>query len=298
MKARDVLALAAKGQWGAYKAWLKTQAPEAAYESIKFVYEACPLDTDVRAVVDGDDDVLGLALAGALHFGIGKRHRGMGVAATLTEDQIDPYFQHSILAQGAIDAALAADRHDGLAAAFNMALAIDPWEEDQKARAEAVLLEARDVPLSGYMNLLTAFLEKWGGDHDTMFRIARSRMRPEAPMQYALIAKAHWERYLFYIAFDEAPDARQRAINYFSGEVMDELREASRAVLAGREADPAEQRVANSWLAFTYSRAGRDKQAVPHLDRIKGHNEPAVWALLPGSPAITKAMIRFRALLS
>ena len=296
MKSRDVLAQAAKGQWGPYKAWLATQTPEAAYESIKFVYEACPLDTDIRAVADGDDDVLGHALAGALHFGIGKRHRGMGVAEALTGDQIDPYLRHSFLAQGAIDAALEADRHNGLAAAFNMALAIDPWEEDQKARAEAVLLEARDVPLSGYMNLLTAYLEKWGGDHDTMFRIARSRMRPDAPMQYALIAKAHWERYLFYVAFDDAPDARRKAAGYFSGEVMDELREASRAVLGGRDADPAEQRLANSWLAFTLSRAGRNRSAVPHLDRIRGHVEPSVWAVLRGPPALVKAIIRYRAL--
>ncbi len=298
MKPRDALALAAAGQWAPYKAWLKTQTPEGAYESIKLVYEACPLDMDPRAAVDGDGDVLGLALAGALHFGIGKRHRGMDVAARLTEDQIEPYVAHQFWARDALDAALAADRHNGLAAAFAMAVAIDPLTEDHKAKAEAAVLDARDVPLSGYMNLLTAYLEKWGGDHDTMFRIARSRMRPEAPMQYALIAKAHWERYLYYIAFDDAPDARQRALTYFSGAVMDELREASRAVLAGRAEDPAEQRLANSWLAFTLSRAGRYKQAVPHLDRIKGHYEPSTWSVLRHPPGVSKALIRLQALFS
>lgn len=298
MKTRDVLAYAAGGQWAPYKAWLKTQTPEGAYESIKFVFEACPLTTDPRAAIDGEDDVLGLTLAGALHFGIGKRHRGGDVAANLTDDQVHPYMAHQFMAQSALDAALAADRHNGLAAAISMAVAIDPFEEDHKAKAEAVLLDARDVPLSGYMNLLTAYLEKWGGDHDTMFRIARSRMRAETPMQYTLIAKAHWERYLFYIAFDDSPGAHQAALTYFSGQVMDELREASRTVLGGRSEDPAEQRLANSWLAFTLSRAGRHRQALPHLDRIKGHYEPATWGVLRHPPVVSKALVRMQAMFS
>lgn len=117
-------------------------------------------------------------------------------------------------------------------------------------------------------------------------------------MQYALIAKAHWERYLYYAAFDDAPDARQRAATYFRGDVMNDLREASQAILGARDADPAEQRLANSWMAFVFSRAEQYKSAVKHLDCIKGHNEPSVWRLVRGSPGMTKAMIRWQALLS
>ena len=295
MKTRDAVALARAGNWAPYKQYLAGLTPEGAYESIKFLFEACPLDIGLERVADGARDVPGLTLLGALHFGIGKRHRGSGVASGVGDSQANRYFAHLLQAKDALDAALAAERHDGLAAAFLMAVAIDPWEEDQRALAEARLLDAHAVPLSGYMNLLQANLEKWGGSHEVMFRIARSRMRPETPMQYMLIARAHWERQLFYLAFDDAPGARGLGVRYFGGEPLQDLKEASRVILAARDADPAEQRLANSWLALGMAAAGRNGLAVPHLDRVKGHDEPSAWNFLPGPAWLSKAGIRWKA---
>ncbi len=297
MKTRDAVALVRTGQWVACKQYLAGLSAEGAYESIKFLFEACPLDLDLSGVADGAQDVLGLTLLGALHFGVGKRHRGMGMASGVGDAQANRYFIHLLEAKDVLDAALSADRHNGLAAAFNMAVAIDAWEGDQKALAEARLLDAENVPLSGYVNLLQANLEKWGGSHDVMFRIARSRMRPETPMQYMLIARAHWERQLFYVAFDETPGARTLGARYFEGEPLQDLKEASRMILGHRDADPAEQRLANSWLALAMAAAGRNKLAVPHLDRIKGHDEPSAWGLFNGPAWMTKAKIRWKAMM-
>ncbi len=293
----QTVAAISKGQWQPLKAFVAQASPEASYERIKMAFDACPMDLDLSGVVAGPDDLIGLTILGAFLMGIGKRHRGMNVAAAVKEKQAMLYMQHLFEAKEALDAALAIDRRFGLAAAFNMAVAMDEWEEGQKDQAEAILLDARDVPLSGYGNLLQARLEKWGGSHAVMFRIARSRMLSDAPAQNMLIARAHWERWLYYAAFDESDQAAEMAAAYFTGEVLDDLRAASEAVLDARS-DPAELRLAHGWLAFVLSEAGQHKRAVRHLDRIKGHNDPSVWFFGRTPPPVTKGLIRLKAMLS
>jgi hypothetical protein len=298
MNFKQAVAAISNGQWQGVKAFVAGASPEAAYELIRTAYDACPTAIDVDAAIGGPDDLVGLTVAGAFHFGIGKRHRGMRAAAEVREKQAVLYIERLYRARTALDDALALDRRYGLAAAFAMAVASDELEDGQKDQAEAVLLDARDVPLSGYVNLLQARLEKWGGSHADMFRIARSRMLADAPMQHILIARAHWERYLYYAAFDDSEQASEMAEVYFTGDVMDDLKAASDAVLNGRDADPAEQRLANGWLAFVLSQAGQYKRAVRHLDRIRGHNDPAVWFFYTLPPVLAKASIRLKAMFS
>jgi hypothetical protein len=299
MDSRQAIAFITQGKWQPVKDFMAQASPETAYELIRLSYEACPMTVDPNGAVSGGGDTVGLTLAGAFHFGIGKRYRGAGGAAQLTEKQYVPYVQHLHESKAALEAALSIDRHYGLAAAFNMAVAIDELEDGQKDMAEAILLDARNVPLSGYLNLLQARLEKWGGSHEDMFRIARSRMLYDVPMQHALIARAHWERYLFYAVFDDSGKGTDTAAVYFNGQqVVDDLDAASSAVLNAKGADPAEQRLAHSWLAFALSEAGKYKQAVRHLDRIKGHDEPSVWLFNNLPPALAKASIRLKAMVS
>lgn len=297
MTPNAAIALVAGGRWSDYKRWLASVSPEAAYESIKLVFEGCALGINLDGVADGPDDVLGLTVMGAMYYGIGKRHRGGAQASAVSEAQADRYVERLIVAKSLLEDALAIDRRYGLAAAFYMLVATDELEEGQKDNAEAILLDAENVPLSGYMNLLIARLEKWGGSHGDMFRIARSRLRPDLPMQAALIARAHWERELFYSAFDDEPGAAGMAEVYYQGEVGDELMEASRLVLAAGNADASEARVADSWLAFALGRAGRYKQAVRHLDRLKGYEDPSVWKILVAPPWLTKGLIRLQAMM-
>lgn len=297
MDRKHILAQISRGNWQPWKQQLAAMTPEAAYESIKLICDACPLGINLDGIVDSETDLIGLTLLGAMQFHIGKRHRGGAQASKVSDSQFENYFERQLQARDALEAALEIDRRHGLAATFNMAVAIDPWEEDQKAVAEARLLDAEAVPLSGYMNLLQAHLEKWGGSHEVMFRIARSRMLPEAPMQYALIARAHWERHLFYEAFDESPNAQELADNYFKGKkVLDELTTASDAILSAKTYDPAEQRLADSWLAFTLFAADQNKRAVRHLDRLKGHTDPGIWGILLFPTPLVKGLIRLRAM--
>lgn len=297
MNSGQAIAAISRGHWQALKTFVAQASPEAAYELIRMTYEACPMGLDLSGAVAGPDDLIGLTIAGAFLFGIGKRHRGMGQASAVGEKQAERYAQYLFEAKDALDAALAIDRRFGLAAAFNMAVAVDEWEDGQKDQAEAILLDARDVPLSGYVNLLQARLEKWGGSHADMFRIARSRMLGDAPAQNMLIARAHWERWLFYAAFDDSGRGPEMASAYYTGEVMDDLTAASEAILTAHS-DPAELRLAHGWLAFVLSEAGQHKQAVKHLDRIKGHNDSSVWFFKSTPPAVTKGLIRLKAMLS
>lgn len=294
MQTQHALTLAQSGQWQTLKTQLTALSPQAAYELIEAIGDACSLTLSLDGLVEGPEDILGLTVAGALLRSIGHRHRGYNTADKTSENQFELYYERLVQAKAALERALSIDRRNGLAAAVYMAISTDPIEEGQKEIAEARLLDAENVPLVGYMNLLKANLEKWGGSHEDMFRIARSRLGSDQPLQSALIAYAHYEREMFYAHFDDSPEAAKLASQYYSGAVLEELRSASRVILDAREVDPAEQRLADSWIALALGGAGESKQALRHINRQKGYtggawrqiNRPGVWKFMQKMQAL------------
>lgn len=297
MHAKQALAHIRQQDWGPLKAFITSATPETAYELIRLSYEKCPLDTPLDSAISYKADVAGLILSGGLRFGISRRHRGMGTGASLSESQIENYYYHLNIALDVLSEALKHDRHNGLAAAFYMAANIDPFDSDQRKLAEARLLNARNVPLSGYLNLMQAHMAKWGGSHEDMFRIARARLTPDTPCQYALVARAHYEQYLYYGLFDDSPEADQRFNTYFDRTVEAELKTASESVLSATAQEPAELRLAHGWLAFTLSEAGLNRLAARHLKALKGFEDPSIWKLNILPPKVKKGLIYTRALL-
>lgn len=296
MDVKQALAHIRQRNWEPLKAFIASTSPETAYELIKLCYEICPLDTPLNAAIANKNDVPGMILSGGLRFGLSRRHRGMDTANSLSESQIENYYYHLNIALDVLSEALKQSPDNGLAAAFYMAANVDPFDEDQQKRAEAYLMDARDVPLSGYMNRLQAHTAKWGGSHEAMFRIARARLTPDTPCQYALVARAHYEQYLYYGLFDDSPEADQRFNTYFDHAVETELKTASEAVLSATAQEPAELRLAHGWLALTLSEAGLNRLAARHLKALKGFEDPSIWKLNRLPAKLKKGLIYTSAL--
>lgn len=296
MNAKQALAHIRQRNWEPLKAFITVATPETAYELIKLCYDACPLDTPLNAAIANKNDVPGMILSGGLRFGVSRRHRGMDTAARLSECQIENYYYHLNIALDVLSETLKQAPNNGLAAALYMAANIDPVDKDQQNRAEAYLLDAHNVPLSGYMNRLQAHMAKWGGSHEAMFRIARAGLTPDTPCQYALVARAHYEQYLYYGLFDDSPDADQRFNTYFDHTVETELKTASEAVLSATAQEPAELRLAHGWLMLTLSEAGLNRLAARHLKALKGFEDPSIWKLNRLPPKLKKGLIYTSAL--
>lgn len=292
MHATDGISWAQSGQWQTLKAALRESTPQGAYEWLEMIGAGCPLTLSFDGCVESADDVLGLTIAGALLRSVGHRYRGSRSADETSETQFERYYSYLVQAKNALEQALNLDRHNGLAAAVYMLISTDPVEDGQKEIAEARLLDARNVPLAGYMNLLKANLEKWGGSHEDMFRIARSRLGKDPPLQSALIAYAHVERELFYSMFDESPEAAQLAKQYYQGAVLDGLRTASQIILKAHDVDPAEQKLADSWMIIALTYGGETKLALRHLRRQKGYKGGA-WLQI-GNATLFKFILRLK----
>ncbi|EGF90122.1 hypothetical protein ABI_31350 [Asticcacaulis biprosthecium C19] len=284
------------GRWQAVKDTIAAASPEGAYELIKLLGYKIDPRTDLNPSVSDPDDTAGLILKGGLAFTLASRARNGAPPDQMSDGQVGDYFGGLTMANDALSRAWQMTG-SGLAAAFAMGCAINPLEDGQKARAEADLLGADGVPMSGYMNLMMALAEKWGGTHDDMFRVARSRLDPERPGSAALIARAHFERRLFYQAFDESADAAEQAEHYYRGSAGEEIGAASRLLLTARPGgDPAELRLAHSWLALAFFEGDRHQLAARHLDALKGYEDPTIWGLFNLPPIAIKGLIRFNAM--
>ncbi len=278
----------ARGDWQALKAAISDMTPEGAYELLKLTAHGLRKAINLDAAVRAPDDLVGHIVQGGMAYFLSGRARGGALPNAMSETQTFDYISGLAMANDAIRRALRIDADSGLANAFFTGCAIDEFEEGQKDEAASLIAQAQGVPVSGYLNLVAARSEKWGGSHDDMFRAARSYFDPSRPGTAALIAKAHFERRLYYTAFDTSPDARHNYRTYFSPDVMDELNAASAAVLKAGSGDPAELRLANNWLALVFAWGNKNNAAVKHLDRIKGGEDPTIWSIMNNPGALKR----------
>ena len=289
---RKMVGLLDAGDWDAMIALLRGLPPESAYAALRLLGECAPFDADVAPLI-GRATAWDLTVAGALLQARAMRFRGTGTADMVGSEQWELYIPTLAQAQALLAEANALAPDLGLAAAWRVTAFIDASDEDKDA-AERALRAAQDVPVVGLSRLLTLRAQKWGGSHEAMWNVVREHARPEAPATMALIAKAHFEQWLWLVAFEEDPEQAARGRGYFrEPAVRDELAQASAVVLAGGEArDPRALLMADNWFAFVLATAGLYRKARPHLRRIGRNVDRSIWLAAAPLPSFERARRR------
>lgn len=195
--------------------------------------------------------------------------RGGGVASTVTIESFQGFFDHLFHAEETFLRAIEledkfVESYDGLIT-ICMGASLDHnslWGYF----AKAVILSQDSY--ATHMNMVTALTEKWGGDRNEMFRVARRSVFNAKPGSalVAVIAHAHIEQWLGY----EMDNLEKQAQDYFKQkEVREELYSAYKkfdsdtiTTYNGIEA--------LNLFAFSFYLAGQFKTAKDILKRIDG----------------------------
>lgn len=276
-------------EWADFKSYLRNLPPETAFVILRVLGEQLPIDNDLEAAIDGSADVWGHIVAGAALMVRATRIRGMDTADRVKEENWQSYFAYRERAEQLLRFVLIHNPENGLAAAWFMAAAVDS-DDVVKAEASDFLQASENVPISGYSRLLSANTEKWGGSHESMWQIARQFAEVKWPWSSALIAKAHYEQWLYLEMMDERPAAEYEAAQYFqSAAIRDELRNISSAIRTAQTDDPYEAVFAHDVLAAVLAEAKMRKAAAEHLRQVGKFGDPA---LLTGGPSWRRALIR------
>ena len=268
--------------WAAFKSVLKEAPPETAFVLLRVMGERLSMEADPEWAIEDASDVEGLTIAGAALMVRATRLRGMDTADQVAVDSWAPYLACRDRAEEILRAAIDLRPGNGLAAAWFMASAVDS-DDETKDQAAEVLNGADDVPISGYSKLLSARTEKWGGSHEAMWLVARRYAAVRAPWTKALVAKAHYEHWLYLAMMDERPEAAREAGIYFSNPVIcNELVQISEEISTAPPRDPYEVVYAHDVLAVVLAEARMRRAAAAHLRKVGKHGDPA---LLTGGPA-------------
>lgn len=278
---REVQITLSSGDWTAFKKNLQTLPPETAFVLLRELGEQLPLDADIEKIIDSMADVEGQIVAGASYMVRATRIRGMDMADRVQEENWQPYFSCRDRSEQLLRNALRHDRKNGLAAAWFMAAAVD-GDDEVKDEAAEFLQNAANVPISGYSKLLSANAQKWGGSHDAMWQVARDCAELKWPWSGALIAKAHYEHYLYLAVFEEGPLAEFEAGAYFNKrEVIAELQSISIAINDAQSDDPYEAVFAHDVMAAVLYMADNRFAAAKHLRQVGRFGDPALLARGP-----------------
>lgn len=263
-----------RGDWAGLKARLSDGSPDAAYQAIIDLSFALPVDAPLAGLVAKQDDVIGLTLIGGLLRYRAWRLRGALVAAMTPEARFERYFEALGHALEALNAALAIDRANGLAAAILASACLDA-DEDDKAGAEALLIAAPEAPVIGHLELMTAWTQKWGGSQDQMWAYLERHVRRAAPGTLALVPRAHWEHKNHL----ELAGAQKKADGYYRREAVRKALVAAsdESLAASPGVDPHRLRAGDCWFALTLAGAGETMRAKRHFQRLGRYMDPTVW---------------------
>lgn len=291
-----VVGLARQGEWSDLLAFIRSEPPEAAFIALQLLGLAAPLDLDLRPLISAERP-LELTVAGALLCLRATRFRGLDVAANVSDDQWELYIPTLAHAQELLGEAARLAPELGLAAAWRVRASVDASEEEKDA-AELGLRKARDIPVSGLSRLISMRAEKWGGSHDEMWRVARDYADAAPPGSIGLIARAHFEQWLWLADFEEDEKAAARAETYFSEtQVREELDTSSRCLLAADSGhDPRALIHADNCFAVAYWVAELPRLARPHLKRMGKNLDETLWPFEKPRRELNRARLRARLL--
>lgn len=279
----------AANEWAAIKKYVSGLPPESAFVFLRVLGENLPIGADVEAAINDTGDVWGHIVAGAALIVRATRTRGMGTADSVKEENWQSYFAYRERAEQLLRFIVTHHPKNGQAVAWLMTAAVDS-DDAAKAEASDFLLASENVPISGYSKLLSANTRKWGGSHEAMWEIARKCAEVRHPWSSALIAKAHYEQWLYLALMDERPAAEYEAAGYFQNEMIrEEIRNISEAINTAQSDDPYEAVFAHDVLAAVFSEAGIRKSSAQHLRRVGKFGDPA---LLTGGPWWRRTLVR------
>lgn len=278
--------------WTGLLSLIQELPPQSAYVTMQLLADAAPFSADVSPLIAAEG-AWELTLAGALLHGRALRFRGLGQADTVSEDQWEMYLPTLAHAQELLAEANRKKPELGLAAAWRVTAFVDASEEE-KDEAEMALRQSSGIPVSGLSRLITMRSEKWGGSHEEMWKVVADYAESDPPGSLGLIAKAHFEHWLWFAAFDEDPEGPAKAYAYFRNtEVQGDLRDASLRVIAAESSrDPRAILFADNAFAVTFWSARSVGQARPHLQRMGKHMDRTLWLFDNPRAELNRARLR------
>lgn len=275
--------------WSDFKTHVAALPPETAFVQLRTLGERLPIDADLDSTFRDDSDVLGLTINGAALMVRATRIRGMDLAERVRERNWPEYWACRDQAERILRHAVRVEPTNGLAVAWLAAAAVDS-DDDLKETVAGLVDGARDLPISAYSKVLSGRTEKWGGSHSEMWAAARKFAPMAEPWTLSLIAKAHYENWLYLAMMDERPVADWEAGAYFrDNAVREELLAISEQTMSAESEDPYASVYAHDVLAAALAEAGLRKQATRHLRKVGRFGDPA---LLTGGPWWRRSLIR------
>lgn len=272
-----MIKLFANRRWAELKAQVQSVSAEEAYIGISAAGREAPDSIALDGLVEGPGDVLGLTIAGGFNRYRAWKLRGYATADQTSDAAMNRYIDTLRDALADLNAAVELDPTNGLAVGFLASAAADLPEEDKEAIGNLLAL-ARDVAPSGYMALLNAQTEKWGGSHAKMWETAHRYRDRAKPGTLALIARAHFEHHLYLSAMDERPAAQAEAKQYYrQTDRLTELQSAADESFMQSTDDIHARRLADGWFARALFDAEDRARARRHLVRLGRHVDDWIW---------------------
>ncbi|MEX1094619.1 MAG: hypothetical protein WED34_01150 [Planctomycetales bacterium] len=219
--------------------------------------------------------------------------RGEGTADTVEEDGWPLFFERLQRAWSDFDTAAELAPNDPLPHAEQIGCAIGLQMGDEAASACFEEVTRRDQECwAAHSRMLAQKCKKWGGSHDEMFEFARSTSAasPDGSGLHALIAEAHFERWLYRFAFEGDKES--------SGRYWDDPQVREELVAAHRQSLGSDRFRGGAWdlprrnmFACLLALAGAHSEAASEFDKIGNTPDEWPWQFF-GKPLQAYARLR------
>lgn len=240
---------------------------------------------------DHQQDPAALYLLGSSLVEEAWKVRGSGSASSLGQQQVNQFFHLLQEADSTLRTVLelSPDYVEVYAPLIRAQMGLGNVMESWSLYREALAIEPGRLDYA--LAMLLQLTEKWGGDHEEMFRFARSQKASGYPQCVAgLMAAAHHEYWQFL-------DKKQAIRYYRDKDVKDELLNVFDAIKdTGIEKDFSTQYqklLAQNYIALSFLLMEDRKRAREIFRSIGNNYTPYPWAYMDSKPGA--AYLRYRA---
>lgn len=255
---------------------ISRSASDTAWEFLVDAAHDVAVGSPIEAIVEGEDDALGHAIASIILRYHALIARGARIAVHTSSRQFIDYTNLATAALNCAERAVQLAPSSGLAVGSLASFAAEQ-DLEGKATCEALLLRAPDTPASCYCDVLQAWSHKWGGSQDEMWACLNRLWRDDHPRSWALLARATFEESLYTKYFQ--PPHQTYSSGMFTRHAPMSLNEASEAALSQPKdgSNPGLMRYVNGWLGRVYWDRRDFRRAKQHLDLTKDYMNPTIW---------------------